>query len=69
MTSFEVADALMLPLMFHSGRPWTAADLEEWKRITGTDQVTTKAMCDHIRLVQALVKYPLDADLERERQR
>jgi hypothetical protein len=58
--SFEVADALMLPLIFHSGEPVTEALRAEWKRITGTDQMTTKVMCDHLRLVHALVKFPLE---------
>ena len=54
--SLKVVDALMLPLIFHSADPVSESMRKEWKRITGTDQMTTKVMCDHIRLVHALTK-------------
>jgi hypothetical protein len=41
-------DALKLPLMFHRGGIWSAEDVAEWRRITGSDEATTKVMCDHI---------------------
>src|SRR5262245_61865803 len=42
-------EALRLPLLFHSGGPWDDSRRLEWCRITGTDEATTKVMCDTIR--------------------
>jgi len=44
-------DALYAALLFHSGTTWTAAHRAEWQRITGTDEATPEALCDHIRKV------------------
>ena len=38
-------------LMFFHGGEWTAERRAEWKRITGSDEATTKVLCDHIRNV------------------
>ena len=64
--SLDVADALTLPLIFCSG-VLTMEMRREWKRITGTEQITSRAMCDHIRLVYALIKHAPDllAELKR----
>lgn len=45
------ADALRAVLLFHSASPWTPDKQLRWKQLTGLDpgNVTTKAMCDHIR--------------------
>jgi len=45
--------ALDLVLRFHAGGPWTETDWFAWKVITGSDEATTKVMCDHIRSVLA----------------
>lgn len=47
----ELEAALSLVLEFHSATPWTPERTEAWRTITGTDEVTTRAMCDHIRKV------------------
>lgn len=44
-------DALELPLLFHSAGPWDEAKRSRWRTITGGDDATTRAMCDHIRKV------------------
>jgi hypothetical protein len=46
-----MAAALKLVLRFHSGRPWTNDDRAKWRELTGSDEATTKVMCDHIRKV------------------
>ncbi len=47
----RLTDALKLALMFHRGGIWSAENVAEWRRITGSDEATTKVMCDHIRKV------------------
>lgn len=44
-----VQEALELPLLFHSGGAWDDDKRARWKAITGSDDASTKAMCDHIR--------------------
>jgi predicted NUDIX family NTP pyrophosphohydrolase len=39
-------------LLFHRGGPWTAEDQAAWVALTGTPDVTTKALCDFARKVQ-----------------
>lgn len=62
MTTARLREALELVLLFHSGGPWGDAKTDRWKAITGryrpnfgsntdSDEVTTRAMCDHIRKV------------------
>lgn len=46
-------EALRLPLLFHGGDWWDMAVRGEWHKITGSDEATTKAMCDHIRAALA----------------
>jgi len=48
--------ALELPLMFHASGPWDEDKRRRWKEITGSDEATTKIMCDHIRNVLATVE-------------
>lgn len=47
------ADALELPLLFHAGGPWDDAKRARWKALTGTEEATTRVMCDAIRRVLA----------------
>ena len=47
----KLEDALKLVLMFHKGGIWSAENVIEWRRITGSEEGTTKVMCDHIRKV------------------
>ncbi len=35
--------------LFHGGDPWNAAMSEEWKALTGVEEVTTKTLCDFAR--------------------
>ena len=44
-------DALELPLLFHSSGPWDDEKRDRWRKITGHDDATTRAMCAHIRKV------------------
>ena len=41
--------AMLAVLLFHGGGEWTNAKREEWKRLTGKDEATTKVLCDYIR--------------------
>lgn len=38
-------------LLFHSGGPWDAKRRDEWRRLTGSDEATTKVLCDTIRRI------------------
>lgn len=42
-------DALTLPMLFHQGGRVTQEMVDEWERITGTREMTTRVMCDTIR--------------------
>jgi hypothetical protein len=49
-SDFELADGLLRAvLLFHSGSPWDDGKQKEWERLTGKNEVTTKALCDSIR--------------------
>jgi hypothetical protein len=48
--------ALRLPLLFHSGAPWTEERRLEWRSLTGSYEATTKVMCDAIREALALAE-------------
>lgn len=47
--------ALRLPLLVHGAGPWTEERREEWRSITGTDEATTRVMCDTIRALLARI--------------
>lgn len=47
--STDIFDALRLVLLFYSAGCWDDAKQQEWLRISGTKEATTKALCDHIR--------------------
>jgi hypothetical protein len=55
--------ALRLPLLFHGGGDWTEERRAEWKALTGSDEATTKVMCDTIRAALARVAPPVDVPL------
>jgi hypothetical protein len=40
-------------LLWHSGSPWDQTKHEEWQRLVGRPDATTKALCDRIRLALA----------------
>lgn len=44
-------DALKLVLLFHSSIFWDDEKRATWKSVTGNDDATSKALCDHIRKV------------------
>lgn len=50
--------ALNAVLLFHSASPWDEQKREAWRAITGTDESTTKVLCDHIRSVLGKVEVP-----------
>ena len=33
-------------LLFHRGGPWTPEDRAAWKELTGSDEATTRTLCD-----------------------
>lgn len=49
--TYDPLDALKLPLLFYAAGTWTGPQRDEWQRITGTREATTRLMCDHIRAV------------------
>lgn len=52
--SYDLLDAIRLPLLFHAGGDWNKERRAEWLRITGTAEATTKVMCDHLRSALAV---------------
>jgi len=51
----ELTDAEKLAravLLFHKAAPWMKSDDEIWVALTGSDQVTTKVLCDLARKVR-----------------
>lgn len=51
--TLDPQDALRLVLLFHNAAQWSLEERDEWLRITGTTEASTKVMCDHIRAVLA----------------
>jgi hypothetical protein len=49
MKVIMMEDALKAVLMFHGSGPWTTDVREEWKKLTGEDEATTKVLCDVVR--------------------
>ena len=47
----KAREALELVLLFYDGNPWTVEKCDDWKKITGTFDASTRTMCDHIRKV------------------
>jgi hypothetical protein len=41
-------------LLFHRGGPWTPVDQESWRSYTGSDEATTKVLCDLARRLGGL---------------
>jgi hypothetical protein len=46
-------EALELPLLFHAGGP---PDVKRWNEIIGNTEMTTRVMCDYIRLIRATIE-------------
>jgi hypothetical protein len=44
-------EALEAVLLFYGPSPWTGEAATRWFEITGSGEVTTKVLCDHIRSV------------------
>jgi len=51
-TLTQVVEAMLL---FHRGGPWTAADGRHWAFLTGTEEATTRNLCDAARAALAKV--------------
>jgi hypothetical protein len=49
----RVAKLAAAVLLFHRGGPWTMDDMKAWEALTGSREVTTKALCDFARKAQA----------------
>ena len=45
----RMRDALNLVLLFHGGGEWGVEARAQWRAVTGGDDATTRALCDHIR--------------------
>jgi hypothetical protein len=45
----EMAEALDLVLLFHSGGGWTSESQKRWMTLTGSGDATTRVMCDAVR--------------------
>jgi len=46
----RLRDALRLVLLFYTTE-WTRTKQEQWRKITGKAEATTKVLCDHVRSV------------------
>lgn len=42
-------DAVCATLLFHSASPWTEQKRQQWERLTGTTEATTRHLCDTCR--------------------
>jgi hypothetical protein len=52
---FEAMRKLALAVvLFHRGGPWTPVDQERWRSYTGSDEATTKVLCDLARKLGGL---------------
>lgn len=49
----EVVEAFLL---FHDGGYWDAPKASRWKSLTGSEEATTKVLCDFARQVMALCR-------------
>lgn len=52
--SYGMRNALRLVLMFYAVGPWHQDRRDEWRRLTGTYEATTKVLCDHVRSALAV---------------
>ena len=48
--------ALELPLLFHAGGLWDDDKRARWKEITGTEEATTRVMCNTVRSALGIPK-------------
>lgn len=48
---WRIAGLARAVLLFHRGGPWTAADAATWRGLTGSDEATTRTLCDVARQV------------------
>lgn len=46
-----LVEALEMVVLYHSGSPWDAAKAKRWERWSGSDDATTRNMCDQLRTV------------------
>lgn len=49
----DLLDAARAALLFHSASPWDVEKAAEWKRLTGSDDATTRALCEFLRVAIA----------------
>jgi hypothetical protein len=45
----ELEAALRAVLLFHGASQWTPDVCSDWKELTGTDEATTRTLCDTVR--------------------
>ena len=46
------SDATRAVLLFYTAPRWTDTERQEWKSITGSDEATTKVLCDTMRALE-----------------
>lgn len=47
--TYGMRNALRLVLLFYAPGQWDQDRRDEWRRLTGTSEATTKVLCDHVR--------------------
>lgn len=52
--TYGMRNALRLVLMFYQPGQWDQDRRDEWRRLTGTNEATTKVLCDHVRSALAV---------------
>jgi hypothetical protein len=51
--SARLREALELVLLVHRGGPWATEERQRWLAVTGSQEASTRSLCDHIRKVLA----------------
>lgn len=52
--TYGMRNALRLVLLFYQVGAWDQDRRDEWHRLTGTSEATTKVLCDHVRSALAI---------------
>lgn len=52
--TYGMRNALRAVLLFYAGGPWTQDRRDEWRRLTGSTEASTKVLCDHARSALAI---------------
>lgn len=63
--TYGMRNALRLVLLFYHTGQWGQDRRDEWRRLTGTTEATTKVLCDHVRSSLAIGAWGDAAEGER----